>query len=280
MKVYICTDIEGVSGVTSFEQQAYAHGRYYEQARKLLTAELNAAVDGLLAAGATDILVLDGHGPGGVSFEDLHPAARIIHGRPLARGAVISEIVRTFDVSMMIGQHAMAGTETGALNHTMNSETVEYHKLNGRTIGEIAQFALYCGALGLPMIFLSGDDVACKEAEDLVAGITTVSVKQGLSRTCAISLAPAEARRRIREAAEQAIARHVGKPLDPLIWPGPFELEKRFFHTETADTYATCPFATRIDARTVRLAGDDILDIIYAYRSCTDHCTVRRPLPL
>ena len=81
MKILMMTDLEGVSGVVSFVDQGYADGRYHERAKKLLTAEVNAVVDGLLAAGATDVLVIDGHGPGGMCFEDLHPRARMLHGK-------------------------------------------------------------------------------------------------------------------------------------------------------------------------------------------------------
>ena len=84
MKVIMMTDLEGVAGVVSFTAQSYGEAKYYEGAKKLLTAEVNAAVDGLLSAGATDILVNDGHGPGGIVFEELHRAAKLMHGRPLA----------------------------------------------------------------------------------------------------------------------------------------------------------------------------------------------------
>ncbi len=83
MKMLMMTDLEGVAGVVSFNEQAYAEGRYYDQAKRLLTAEVNAAVEGLLEVGVEDTLILDGHGPGGIWFEDLHPAARVLHGCPL-----------------------------------------------------------------------------------------------------------------------------------------------------------------------------------------------------
>jgi D-amino peptidase len=91
----------------------------------------------------------------------------------------IQNIIKEYDVCMMIGQHAMAGTQLGCMNHTQSSSSVDYYMLNGKLIGEIAQFALQKGALGLPLIFLSGDDIACKEVTDLLPEITTVSVKLG-----------------------------------------------------------------------------------------------------
>jgi D-amino peptidase len=263
MKVLIGTDLEGVAGVVSFTQQTYADSRYYDRARRLLTAEVNAAVEGLLGVGIEDILVMDGHGPGGIWFDDLHPVAKLLHGRPLPPRERLVPIVSQYDVCAMIGQHAMAGVLTSNQGHSQSSRTIDYIQLNGHRIGEIAQFALYYGGLGLPLIFLSGEADACREVEDLVPGITTVSVQQGVGRGAAISLAAPEARRRIREGIQQAVLRQREDPLAPVQWEGPYVLEKRFFHTDVADRASVQPGAKRIDSQTVRLRGDNILEIIY-----------------
>lgn len=264
MKVYVCTDLEGVAGVTSFGEQADPNGRYYEQAKLLLTAEVNAAVEGMLSSGVDDVLIADYHGPGAIAFEELHPAAKLLHGRPLAPWAALAEVTGQYDVCMMIGQHAMAGVARGNLNHTMNSKAVDYYTLNGKPVGEIALFSLYSGDLGQPMIFLSGDDAACREAEELIPGAVTVEVKKSLSRNSAISFSQAESHRRIREGVVQAIEAHRKNPLPPLQWPGPYVLEKRFFHTDLADMYASNPNAERIDSQTIRLRAEKIRDIVYA----------------
>jgi D-amino peptidase len=264
MKVFIMTDLEGVSGVTSFLDETYPTGKYYEQVKHLLTAELNAAAEGLLEAGATDILAFDAHGPGGIIFEEIHPAIKLMHGRPLAPMSVRNEIIKSYDVCMMLGQHAMAGTIDGTLNHTQSSQSIDYYKLNGKAIGEIAQFALQAGALGLPMFCLTGDDAACREVKELIPDICTVSVKKGLSRTSAISLAPAEARRKIREGVREALMKQKTSPIRPLVWKGPFVLEKRFFQSSAADGYDGMPNAKRIDSQTVQIRGENILDLIYA----------------
>ena len=263
MKVYVGTDLEGVAGVVTFGVQTMPDGKYYEAAKQLLTAEVNAAVEGMLDAGVDDVLVSDGHGPGAIAFEGLHRAAKLIHGRPPAPRAVRDEIIATYDVCIMIGQHAMAGTIDGNLNHTQSSASIDRYKLNGKPIGEIAQFALYHGSLGLPMIFLSGDDAACREVEELIPGVVTASVKHGLSRNSAISLSADESHRRIREGVKEAIARHQRDPLTPLTWPGPYVLEKRFFHTDAADGCASTPGAERVDNQTVRFRSNDIREIVY-----------------
>ena len=195
--------------------------------------------------------------------EEIHPAARLLHGRPGVPRAIRDAVACEYDVCMMIGQHALAGTVDGNQNHTQDSLSVDYYRLNGRPIGEIGQFALYQGALGLPLIFLSGDEAACREVEDLIPGITTVAVKKGLGRGSAISLSPTEARRRIREGAAEAIRRQRQSPLPPLVLPGPYELEIRFFHTDTVDGLVRRPYIERLDSQTVRLRSDDIRDIIF-----------------
>jgi D-amino peptidase len=163
----------------------------------------------------------------------------------------------------MIGQHAMAGVLTSNQGHTQSSRAVDYYQLNGKPIGEIAQFGLYFGGLGLPLIFLSGEQDACTEVEELVPGIVTVSVQQGVGRGAAISLAAPEAHRRIRKGIRQAIKQQLVSPLAPLRWEAPYVLEKRFFHTDVADRASVQPGVERVDSQTVRLRSDDILDIIY-----------------
>ena len=262
-KVFMVTDMEGVAGVVSFADQSNPDGRYYEQARQLETAEVNAAVDGLVDAGIEEVLIWDGHGAGGINFADLHPAARLLHGRPLAPWSRLADVIARYDACVIIGQHAMAGTLTGNQNHTQNSLTIDYYKLNGKPIGEIGQCAFFCGALGLPLIFLSGDLDACREAEDLIPGIGTAAVKEGLGRGSAISLSPTEARRRIRQGIKEAVDKQRADPIPPLVWDPPYVLEKRFFHTDQADAAVAQPGAERVDSQTVRLRGEDILDLIY-----------------
>lgn len=263
MKAVMMTDIEGAAGVVSFDDQGYADGIYYEQAKKILTAEINAAVAGLVEAGVNDVIVIDGHGPGAIIYEDLKSPAKLLHGRPYPRKEVL-EITAEYDVAVMIGQHAMAGTQLGNMNHTQSSKTIEYYKLNGHYIGEIAQWALKCGALGLPMIFLSGDEAACNEAQELIQGITTAAVKKGLSRAAAISLAQSDAHKLIKDSIKEAIEKQKTNPILPLKWKGPYVLEKRFFFTETADIFKNNPLYEQIDTKTVQIKSDNILEIIYS----------------
>lgn len=263
--VVMLTDIEGAAGIVSFETQTRAGTPYYDEARRILTAEVNAAVEGLLEAGVEEILVVDGHGPGGIHFESLHPEAKLMHGRPIGLARECAKVLPGSDATCIVGQHAMCGTADGTMNHTQSSATVERYRLNGNEIGEIAQWALFAGSFGVPTIFLSGDEAACREATDLVPGITTAAVKRGLSRYAAISLSAAKAQALIRDGIKRAVEKQASDPVPPLRWPGPYVLEKRFLFTNAADGYEGHRLLHRlIDSRTVELRADDIRDIIYA----------------
>lgn len=260
---FIVTDLEGTAGVTSFTGQTRQDARYLDRSRRLATAELNAAVEALTERGVDDILVLDGHGCEGLWYEDVHPAVKLIHGRPHAPHSVLDPIIDRYDVGLIIGQHAMAGVRSGNMNHTQNSLLIDYIKINGTVIGEIAQWALYWGVVGMPFIFLSGEKDACAEARDLIPDMETVAVKQGLSRNSAISLSPVEARRLIGEGVARAVDRHRSTPVRPTVWPGPYVLEKRFFYTDAADAAADSPDAERVDDQTVRFRSEAIRPLVY-----------------
>lgn len=261
MRIYMMTDIEGVAGVVSFESQSYAEGKYYEQARQLLTAETNAAVEGLYEGGATDILVVDGHGPGAIVFEQLDARVRLLHGRPITATQSLRPMWDC-DAVVIIGQHARAGVATGNLNHSLDSRRIDRIQINGREVGEIGLLAACAGVKDIPMIFVSGDEDACEEARQWIPDISTVAVKQGVARNVAISISATESRRRIRQGIAQAMHRHQRQPVRPVKLPPPYIVEVKYFHTNIADQ-AEQQGARRIDALTVSRQSSDILEVIY-----------------
>lgn len=207
MRVYIMTDMEGVAGVTSFEDFVLPEGRYYEVGRELTTGEVSAAVEGALLAGATEVLVVDGHGAGAINPLLLHPAAKL-----LARSGYPFGLDRGFDCALIIGQHAKAGTLDGHLWHT---QTLDWHDctINGVSVGEMGEMMLLASEYGVPTVALSGDEAACREARALVPGLATAAVKQGLNRSAAIHLHLEVARSLIRDAVQDGIARRAELPL-------------------------------------------------------------------
>jgi D-amino peptidase len=216
LRVYLMTDMEGVSGVTNFEDFIKPEGRYYERGRQLTTGEVSAAVEGALNAGATDVLVVDGHGAGAIDPLLLHPAARL-----LTRGRYPFGLDLGFDCAGIIGQHAKASTPDGHLCHTQTLEWLDC-TINGVSVGEMGEMMLLAAEYDVPTVALSGDAAACREAQALVPGIATAAVKQGLSRSAAIHLHPQVAQGLIRDAVQQGIACRAEMPLFRLA--PPFEM--------------------------------------------------------
>jgi D-amino peptidase len=259
MRVYVMTDLEGVSGVWNLDLQCVPTGREYDTARRLLTGEVNACVEGLLAAGATEIVVADGHGAGGLYFPDLHPAAVALLGRPKPPTWGLEE---GYDAYLIVGQHARAGTDRGLLDHTMSAGTIVDIRLNGEPIGELGIYAALAGGFGIPTIMVTGDDVACAEAKELLGGLgplETVAVKRSLTRSCGLCLAPARAQELIRAAATRALQQvREFRPYRPT---APLELRYDYLNSDPAEQAARRPNATRVGARTVVYHGDDFVQL-------------------
>jgi D-aminopeptidase len=217
MKLLIMTDMEGVAGVLNHDDWVMPAGRFYDQGLRLLTEEINAAIDGFYAGGAREIVVYDGHGMGGIDPERLDERAQLIRGAyapPYPWG-----LDKTFAGLAFVGQHAKAGTPYSHITHTGWFSTIDY-TVNGLSVGEYGQIALCAMELGLPTILACGEEAFAREAEALTPGVITVSVKRGLlpdglehldtdayraAKLSAIHLSPPEARRRIRTGALQAM---------------------------------------------------------------------------
>ena len=233
MRVLIMTDMEGVSGVVNSHDYLDAAGRLYDVGRELATLECNAAIDGALAAGATDVLVVDGHGSGAMDPRRLHPAARLLAGRPKPRAFGCDA---SFDAAFVVGQHAMSNADGGHLAHT-NSWSVDEWRINGHLIGELGKEMLLFAACGVPTVLVTGDAACAAEARALLPAVETVAVKDGVRRGSAAGLSaeenerynqaaahvhPDRARALIRAGAERALRRRREIPLFTLAPPYEF----------------------------------------------------------
>lgn len=206
MRVYILTDLEGVTGVTMWAQTGRANPEAYDEARRLLMSDVDAAVEGCLEGGATRVTVLDGHGcPYNMVPELMHPRAEYICGRGFPKGWGMDE---GYDLGMQVGAHAMNRTLDGVLYHTQNHTTDARYWYNGREMGELGQGAAEMGHFGFPCVLVTGDEAACREAADFFGEhCVTVAVKKGYGRQCASLLAPERTRELIREGAREAMQR-------------------------------------------------------------------------
>ncbi len=250
------TDLEGVAGVQQW-QQTRESGPSNQQAIRLLTAEVNAVVEGIMdAEPLADMMVWDGHGSGGIDVEYLHPGARFIPHGPVAVPYFLDE---GFDALFFVGQHAMAGTPNAPLSHTYSSRTIEYYKLNGILMGEFGCRAALAGSLNIPTVFISGDDKVVAEARALIPGIYGAVVKEGRGIESAIHLSPLRARMVLRQVAAEA-TRHLDR-IPPLIIQPPFELEIRLLPNVDITAYRRSRQFEQIDERTFVMRSDSLKEM-------------------
>ncbi len=263
MRVLISVDLEGIASVVS-----YAEGRLegieYERTRRLMTAEANAAIEGALAAGATEVVVNDSHGHmRNLLPEELHKQARLIRGNIKPLGMMQGLTPETRAV-FMIGYHAKAGTACGILNHTYVGSVLHALRINGEEYGESGFNAAMAGAMGVPVALVTGDEALSQEVATTLPWAERVIVKYGVTAVAAENVSPALAREMIRQAAEKAIARL--PEMKPLVLSSPIRLELEFYRPIFAELAMMIPGTQRVGGRTVAYEAPDALA---AYRGWT-----------
>jgi D-amino peptidase len=253
MKVLISVDMEGIAGVV-LDSQVSPKGPEYGRFRSLATAEVNAAIDGALAAGAKQIIVSEGHGLlTNLLIEELNPVAELVAGMPRPLGS-LEGIDSDTDAVFLIGFHAASGTCFASLEHTVSSGSIYDVKLNGQSVGEIGLSAALAGWFGVPVVLVTGDQAAVDETRALLDEVETVTTKQGLSRNAARCLHPIRVQGQIRQAAERAMGLHPS----PFIVSPPYTLCVTFLRAIHADFAGMVPGSHRVDGRTVEWSGDDL----------------------
>ncbi|MFF8725708.1 M55 family metallopeptidase [Streptomyces sp. NPDC015171] len=250
MRIYISVDMEGITGLVDAED-VQPGGRDYERGRAMTAEDVNAAVRGALRAGATAILVNDAHGPmRNILPEALHPAARLVRGRPKQLG-MLEGLTGEYDAALCVGYHSRAGA-LGVLSHSFMGHEIEDMWLDGRPVGEIGLAHATAAALGVPVVALTGDDAACAEMTEWDASVATVPVKYARDRFAAELRPEAEAREAIEEAVARALAPAPRRPAPPAETA---TLAVRWQSASVAATLLGIPGVTAEDARTVRAAG-------------------------
>ena len=258
MKLYIVTDLEGCSGVVR-EGQLHGDSPAVVRANRTLATETNAAVDAAYAAGAEEIVILHGH----TSPDELD--LELYDARP--KHALGVDLLATLDDSFgavgFVGQHAFSSSG-GVLEHTYDMRNYNRVTLNGRTVGEIGFIAAVAGDLGpaggagVPVAFLSGDDAACREVEELCPGVATAAVKRGISRNAAVSLHPKAAAELIASTVKDGLARV--KEIKPFVVDGPVELVVEYNSCAPAERNTLVPGVERAGPRAVKYTGETATD--------------------
>ncbi len=207
LKIYVNTDLEGISGVFNFTQTREKGSPENILACEYFMDDLAAVIQGLRDGGADEIVVLDGHGNQAVVPHLMTPGATYITGRPRPGAGNLSLLDSTFSAMVMVGFHAMMGTPDGVLNHTQSSKTENRYWYNGVESGELVQNAVIAGYYNVPLIMVTGDEATCREARHFFGeNLVTVATKRGLSREAAELYPFEETRQALYEGAKRAVS--------------------------------------------------------------------------
>lgn len=256
MKVYISADIEGITGLVSWSQCGRPDGHHYDFgfARRMMTHDVNAAIRGAKAAGATTIVIKDSHGTSkNLLIDELEPGVSLVSGHGGGIDGMMMGIDETFDAALLVGYHAMAGTTAGIMEHTITGG-VHRLRINGIPSGEIALSAGVAGRYGVPLVFISSDEAGCVEAKERIHHIRTASVKKGLARYMGECLSPDQTGPMIEKGVEEAIRNR--SQVQPWVPAEPTTITVEFNRSEEADMCQRLIFGSRLDAYTVEVTFD------------------------
>jgi D-amino peptidase len=259
VKVFVVSDMEGVAGIVKWQQVTGGHAMY-EEGRRLYTGEINAAVRGAKAAGATEIVVMDCHGAGeGWTFnslipEELDSACEYVVQNEWTE--YVEYLEGGVDAALFVGMHAMAGTRDGVLAHTVSGSSWWRLRFNGVEVGETGINAALCGTWGCPVLLVTGDEAACREGRALLgSNLTTVAVKKGLGRFSARQY-PAPRAREMIEAGAKAALQDLNA-VEPYRLGSPCEITVDFNTSDHVEKYRHRHGVEITEPRQITSRGDD-----------------------
>ena len=259
MKVYISADIEGVTGVTDWDETELGNAEH-QAAREQMTREVMAACEGAFEAGADEIYVKDAHDSARNLIADWLPEnVVLIRGWTCTPESMMAGLDETFDAAVFIGYHTGAGFDGNPLAHTMNRDN-NYVKINGRTCAEFDMNAYMAEYYNVPVVFISGDEEVCEHAKELIPEIASCGVKWGRGEAT-FNKTNRAACNEIKEGVKEGL-RKKEKCLPER--PEKFELEMNFKECVHALRSSCYPGAKRIDTRTVTFTADNIYDMMTA----------------
>jgi D-amino peptidase len=263
MRIYISVDMEGASGVTRWAD-VVADGPDYERARRWMTGDVNAAIAGARAAGATEFVIEENHGVNDLCnllLDDLPDDVDVVRGIPRGGSTTAAALDDSFDAMFLVAHHAKASDRVGFCAHTISYGTYKEVRLDGRAISEGEIFASIAAQAGVPTALITGDDIVAAEMSRVTPGIEAAIVKRAMSRTGGWIVPPARAHEIIRAAARRATERvgHGDVEVIDVKAPLRFEIELRApFNDEARDAFGRFPdFELRGD-RTVAFEHDEM----------------------
>jgi D-amino peptidase len=266
MRIFISFDMEGVAGIVDWAQ-CRGPGQPYEEGRALLLGEVNAAIDGALVGGATDIVCNDSHGAmNNLNPADLHGSASYIAGRhkPLY---MMQGLDDSFDAVFFVGYHGSISGQPAVLSHTYNPSVISRVGLNGVECGESGINALVALGHRVPITLITGDQAALAEAEPFAPGAEQALVKESITRFAAVQLHPEKAREKIATAAEAAVSRAASIPPPAIALPARLDID-----LQTADMAELATWVTGVErtgTRSVAIEGDDPIAVYRSFVALT-----------
>ena len=256
MKVYISADGEGVTGVVT-PGEMFPGKVGYAYACRMMTLDVNAAIEGAFDGGASEVVVNDSHwSMTNIDLEVMDPRADLIHGG--GKHLAMVESIEGFDAAVFIGYHARAGATDGVGNETIFGREVIEVRVNGVPVGEGELNASVAGYYGVPVVAVSGDDQFCKEFQETFPTVETAVVKYALNRFAARCIPPARSRKIIADAVAHGVKNH--KSFQPYKVEGPIEIETEFMSTAEANIASLIPGAIRKTPRVVAFKADNPVD--------------------
>ncbi len=259
MKVYISADIEGITGVTHWDEATPSKPDYMAF-QKQMTAEVAAACEGANAAGATEIWVKDAHEGGrNIDPHTLPENTRLIRGWSGHPLSMVQELDESFHALMMIGYHARAGSGGNPLSHTMASSRIHYITINGIKASEFLLFGYAGWNMGVPVVFLSGDEDICANAKKINPNMGTVAVKKGVGDST-VSIHPEEAVKQIRAMSEKILRQDPKRFAIHL--PDEYVVEIGYKSHQRAYMNSFFPGMEMVDDVTLRFRSKDYFEVL------------------
>jgi D-amino peptidase len=258
MRVFISADIEGTTFTTLWDETELGHNMY-PAAAKQMTAEVKAACEGAIAAGADYILVNDAHDYAvNLDVNELPECVEVIRGWSGSPMGMVDGVDNSFDAAMFIGYHSAAGRCGNPLSHTFTTKTTSV-KLNGMVCSEFLLYSWACAQMGVPTVLLAGDKMLTEDSRGLHPKLKTVAVKDGFGAMIRC-LHPKVACDKIRAAAEEGLKQDLTNAVPTL--PEHFVFELSYKEHKNAVKYSNYPGCVLVDDLTVRFESDDFMEVL------------------
>lgn len=258
MKIFISADIEGITGATHWDETDKKHSDF-EDFQDQMTAEVNAACVAAIDSGVTEIWIKDAHASGrNLVPSKLPELVKLIRGWSGHPFGMVQEIDETFDALFMIGYHSRAGSDANPLAHTMTGRATTI-KINEQYASEFLLHAYTSAIVGVPLVFITGDEGICAEAQELIPNIITVPVMKGVGNST-ISIHPSVTLEKIRTGVKDALDRDLSECMITL--PSEFQVEILYAAHRDAYRASFYPGVEKLDSHRIKFETKDYFEVI------------------